>query len=80
MSEPWATVVAHTYYVSGKITRQGNDYADIIKACIKLQCKNELNRKVDRIVFKQAVWGLAEVTELKILDSKYRKIFKFKYL
>ena len=61
MSEPWATVVAHTNYVKGKITHQGSDYERIIQACIKLQCKPEIDRKVDRIFFKQAPWGSAEV-------------------
>ena len=61
MSEPWATVVAHTNYVKGKITHQGSDYERIIQACIKLQCKPEIGRKIDRIFFKQAPWGSAEV-------------------
>ena len=59
MSEPWATVVAHTKYISGEIKH--DTYANIIKACIKLQCKNELNSTINRILFKQPVWGSAEV-------------------
>ena len=62
MSEPWATVVAHTNYVKGKITHQGSDYEKIIQACIRLQCKPEINKKVERIFFKQAPWGSAEVS------------------
>ena len=65
MSEPWATVVAHTNYVKGKITHQGSDYEKIIQACIRLQCKPEINKKVERIFFKQAPWGSAEVSVKK---------------
>ena len=61
MSEPWATVVAHTNYVQGKITHQGDDYARIIRACIRLQCKPEHNKRIETIFFKQAPWGSAEV-------------------
>lgn len=53
MSEPWATVVAHTNYVQGKISHQGDAYEKIIQACIRLQCKPEIKRKIDRIFFKQ---------------------------
>ena len=61
MSEPWATVVAHTNYVKGKITHQGSDYEKIIQACIRLQCKPEIDKNIQRIFFKQAPWGSAEV-------------------
>ena len=61
MSEPWASVVAHTNYVRGKISHQGDDYDKLIEACIRLQCKPELGRKIDRILFKQPPWGSAEV-------------------
>ena len=69
MSEPWATVVAHTNYVKGKITHQGSDYEKIIQACIKLQCKPEIGRKIDRIFFKQAPWGSAEVDSCNLRMS-----------
>ena len=45
MSEPWATVLAHANYVSGKVPKEGKVYENLIKACIKIQCKNELNKQ-----------------------------------
>ena len=74
MSEPWATVVAHTNYVKGKITHQGSDYERIIQACIKLQCKPEIGRKIDRIFFKQAPWGSAEVDSCNLRMSHVHHI------
>ena len=62
MSEPWATVVAHVNYNGGLITHQGDDYENIIKACIKIQCKDENESKIKRIFYKQATWASAQVS------------------
>ena len=67
MSEPWATVVAHVNYNGGLISHQGTDYEEIIKACIRIQCKPEKKSYIKRIFYKQATWASAQV------------IFKFKY-
>ena len=74
MSEPWATVVAHTNYVKGKITRQGTEYEKIIQACIRLQCKPEINKNIQRIFFKQAPWGSAEVRFLFNSVAFFKKL------
>ena len=79
MSEPWATVLAHANYVSGKVPKQGKVYENLIKACIKIQCKNELNKKVDRILFKQAVWGSAEMNIITRAFPKMKFIFNTRH-
>jgi hypothetical protein len=62
MSEPWATTLAHAYYVIGKLSHQGDEYEKILKSIIRLQCKNEVNRKIDRIFLKLSVWSAAQVS------------------
>ena len=80
MSEPWATVIAHTNYVSGNIPKEGKEvYENIIKSCVKIQCKNELNKKVDRILFKQAVWGSAEMEIITRAFPKMKFIFNTRH-
>jgi hypothetical protein len=62
MSEPWATTLAHTYYIKGKISHQGDDYEKILKSITRLQCKHEHNRQIDRIFLKHSVWSAAQVS------------------
>ena len=71
MSEPWATVVAHTNYVKGKITHQGSDYEKIIQACIRLQCKPEINKKVERILaYKGGIFIILRPLKMELFVSK----------
>ena len=75
MSEPWAPTVAHTYYVQGKITHQGNEYEKILKSVMKVQLKPEVNQTYDRIFFKLTVWCSGQVDLVKKACPKIKFVF-----
>ena len=76
MSEPWATVVAHVNYNGGLISHQGTDYEEIIKACIRIQCKPEKKSYIKRIFYKQATWASAQV----LIIYKLLHVHPFQYI
>ena len=46
------------------ISNHGDVYEEIIKSCIKIQCKDEKKSNIKRIFYKQPTWASAQVFQL----------------
>ena len=63
-------------YNGGLISNHGDVYEEIIKSCIKIQCKDEKKSNIKRIFYKQPTWASAQVFQLTPQLSFQEFLFK----
>ena len=50
MSEPWPLLTANADFIHGTMNEEL--YEDVIEACVKVQCKQDINKEIHRILYK----------------------------
>ena len=65
-------------YNGGLISNHGDEYEQIIKSCIKIQCKDEQKSNIKRIFYKQPTWASAQVFQFDRISQHAFQEFLFK--